>query len=100
MTTTTTHPALLKAQEIHDRRGDLAPNEQVFLLAVHFIGKNCTETKREAIRAYGYGSSASTSTAFLANCKEADDLAKALHAFEASLEDRDTEAFPFELAAE
>jgi hypothetical protein len=92
-----THPAILRAQEIYDRPGDLASHEQTLLSAVHRITTECTRTKGEAIQAWGDGSRAFAAVAFLAERKQADRLSCALERYEQAVEAGD-EVLEIELA--
>jgi|HubBroStandDraft_3_1064219.scaffolds.fasta_scaffold644054_1 hypothetical protein len=84
--TDTTHPAILKAQEIYERHGDLAPHEQVLLTAVHQATMAAIRTRARAQHDYGYGSKTYLATAFTADGKEKEDLAKALAVYREALE--------------
>lgn len=87
MTAPITHPAILKAQSFYDGyHDDLKPHEQTLLTAVWRIRMACAITRNTAIRGYGYDSSASEATAFLAKQHEADELNKALAAYQEALE--------------
>jgi hypothetical protein len=89
MATSTTHPAILKAQEIYDRLGDLEPGQQALLTAVYRFTMECARTKGEAVRQWGDGSQAYDAVAYLADRKQAAGLAAALEQFEQSFEDHD-----------
>ena len=86
---TATHPAIQRAQGIYDRPGDLTPPEQEFLLAVHRIRLQRTETVRAAIDLFGFRCGAYFATMHRADRTQADDLATALDVYEQSLEDQD-----------
>jgi hypothetical protein len=72
--TSTTHPAITKAQELYDLPRDLDHHEQDLLKSVHRITMACARTKDEAVRLYGDGSRAYKGTEYLANRSERFDL--------------------------
>jgi len=84
-----THPAILKAQEVYDRPGELDGNEQTFLGHVHRITMHCARTKGDANRAWGDGTRAAAAVAFLADSKCNCELSRALTAYEQGLELQD-----------
>ncbi len=84
MTEPKTHPALLKAQEVYAKAGDLTPHQQTFLTAVHRITMIAIRTRATAQHDFGYGSKTYLATSYLAANKERDDLTAALELFNAS----------------
>jgi hypothetical protein len=99
-----THPAILRAQEVHNEREeggalrDLTDAETVFLAAVHIAGMRCVQTIGHAVRQWGDRSEAYWCVVRLARAQEADDLSLALEIFENSVEAAD-EALEIEMMA-
>jgi hypothetical protein len=92
--TKTTHPAIIKAAEIWDRRDaatghmdDLAPHEQVFLAAVHQIRGDCSRNKGDAVYMHGRGSHAAIEAHGKLDRDEWNDLDKAMAAYKEAMEE-------------
>ncbi len=81
------HPAVSKACEIYDTKGDLSPYQQSFLTAVHKIRGDCTRSKEMAIYLFGRESKTYLASAHLSDRQEACDLTKALAQYEEALEE-------------
>ena len=93
------HPAVSKACEIYDTKGDLAPYQQAFLTGVRKIRGECTasrasccwksqgSSKEMAIYLFGRESKTYLASAHLSDRQEACDLTKALAQYEEALEE-------------
>ena len=77
---------LMVAAEVYDKKGDLEPHEQAFLLAQHRITMEAVRTIGDAKLYWGDGSRAFCAVAYLANSKRHSDLQRAHRDFEAARE--------------
>jgi hypothetical protein len=84
-----THPAILKAQEIYAREGDLDDNEEALVSAVNTINRRKTLAYGAAQRIWGDIPRQYRSCLIIADEKERNELDRALTAYGQSLEFQD-----------
>ncbi len=94
------HPAIIKAQGIYDCPDDLTEGQQAFLAEVDAIRWAKVRSYQTINFVYGDLPAHYRANLIIADKQCNDRLAAALDRYELSLVDSDTEAFPFELAAE
>lgn len=90
-----THPAILRAQEIYNERGednrlrDLTEAEHIFLASVAAVAGRHTKIVGAACKFWGDRTEAYWIVVRLADAQQKDDLSLALEVFEASVEAED-----------
>ena len=83
----TIHPAIARAAEVYDLRGDLEPHQAAFTATVHAIRERAARTKGLGVYLFGDHSEAALCSARLADRQMAHDLDAVLAEFELTMED-------------
>ena len=82
----TIHPAIARAAEVYDLRGDLEPHQAAFTATVHAIRERAARTKGLGVYLFGDHSETALCSARLADRQMAHDLDAALMIYQESVE--------------